>query len=46
MSKIAQFIDPICLLGPVIERAKLIVQQFWQSKTDWDESVPMELYRA
>ncbi|CAK9800717.1 hypothetical protein ANTPLA_LOCUS7241 [Anthophora plagiata] len=43
LSEIAQIFDPLGLIGPAITRAKLIMQQLWQIKTGWDESVSQEL---
>lgn len=40
MSSIAQIFDPLGLLAPVILRAKLIVQELWKIRIDWDESLP------
>ncbi|XP_046143725.1 uncharacterized protein LOC123988305 [Osmia bicornis bicornis] len=37
LSEIAQIFDPLGLVGPAITGAKLIMQQFWQSKTDASE---------
>lgn len=39
LSQIAKSFDPIGLLGPVIIKAKILMQRLWQSKCDWDESV-------
>ncbi|XP_018315455.1 uncharacterized protein, partial [Mycetomoellerius zeteki] len=44
LSIIAQLYDPLGLMGPVIIRAKIILQQLWQSKIGWDESLPQDLY--
>ncbi|CAK9799142.1 hypothetical protein ANTPLA_LOCUS1909 [Anthophora plagiata] len=43
LSEISQIFDPLGLVGPVITRAKLIMQQLWQIKTGWDESLSQEL---
>lgn len=43
LSKIAQLFDPLGLLGPVILRAKLIMQQLWKCGVGWDDKVPSEL---
>ncbi|XP_076232926.1 uncharacterized protein LOC143178272 [Calliopsis andreniformis] len=43
LSEMSQIFDPLGLVGPVITRAKLIMQQLWQTKTGWDESVSQEL---
>ncbi|XP_067217392.1 uncharacterized protein [Linepithema humile] len=41
---IAQVFDPLGLLGPVIITPKVIMQQLWQAKLDWDESLPAQLH--
>ncbi|XP_076477263.1 uncharacterized protein LOC143303109 [Bombus vancouverensis nearcticus] len=43
-SVIAQIYDPLGLLAPVIVRAKMIVQQVWTLKVDWDESLPTDVH--
>ena len=40
ISQIAQLFDPLGLLGPVIVKAKIIMQSLWKLKLDWDDSVP------
>ena len=44
LSDIAKIFDPLGLLGPIITTAKLILQQLWQLKSGWDESIPQELH--
>lgn len=44
LSEVAKIYDPLGLLGPVILYAKVIIQELWQSKISWDESVPTDLY--
>lgn len=44
LSKIAQIFDPLGLIGPVLINAKIVMQQLWQLKLDWDESLPQSLY--
>ena len=46
LSQIAQLFDPIGLLGPVLIKAKILMQRLWQIKCDWDESMPPEIYMA
>ncbi|XP_071868023.1 uncharacterized protein [Bombus fervidus] len=41
-SEIAKIYDPLGLLAPVIIRAKLLLQQIWTLKIDWDESLHTE----
>ncbi|XP_031339663.1 uncharacterized protein LOC116168131 [Photinus pyralis] len=44
LSKIAQIYDPLGLIGPILTNAKLILQQLWAAKINWDESISMELH--
>ncbi|XP_043263587.1 uncharacterized protein LOC122403866 [Colletes gigas] len=44
LSRIAQIFDPLGLIGPVIVRAKLIMQQLWQLQLGWDETLPQGLH--
>lgn len=43
MSEIAQIFDPLGLIGPVITRAKLLMQHLWQLQVGWDESLSQEV---
>lgn len=43
LSVIAQFYDPLGIIGPVIMSAKLIMQRLWKLNIGWDEEVPNEL---
>ncbi|XP_076384449.1 uncharacterized protein LOC143263129 [Megalopta genalis] len=43
-SEIAKIYDPLGLLGPVIITAKLIFQELWTLRIDWDESLPMAIH--
>nr|CAI5818359.1 unnamed protein product [Callosobruchus analis] len=44
LSTIARIFDPLGLIAPITIVAKLILQKLWQSNSDWDKSVSMELY--
>lgn len=44
LSVICQIFDPLGLLGPIIIVAKLIVQELWRLKINWDEPVPSKIY--
>lgn len=44
LSVSSQIFDPLGLLGPVIVSAKLILQNLWQAKLSWDQTVPQEIY--
>ncbi|XP_011858236.1 PREDICTED: uncharacterized protein LOC105555806, partial [Vollenhovia emeryi] len=43
LSRIATLFDPLGLLGPVIVKAKIILQSLWKYKLGWDEAVPQEI---
>lgn len=40
LSSITQIFDPLGLIGPVIIKAKILLQSLWQLKIDWDTPVP------
>ncbi|XP_076384529.1 uncharacterized protein LOC143263451 [Megalopta genalis] len=44
LSSVAKIFDPLGLLGPVTILAKLMIQQLWQLKVDWDESLPVGIH--
>ncbi|XP_015118964.1 uncharacterized protein LOC107042432 [Diachasma alloeum] len=41
LSEIAQLYDPLGLIGPVIIRAKIFIQELWLLKIGWDDPLPM-----
>ncbi|XP_067142348.1 uncharacterized protein [Centruroides vittatus] len=43
LSDIARIFDPLGLLAPVTIRAKLMLQELWQLKSDWDDHLPRDL---
>ncbi|XP_015432787.1 PREDICTED: uncharacterized protein LOC107188906, partial [Dufourea novaeangliae] len=43
LSEISQLFDPLGLLGPVIIKAKIIIQQLWKANITWDEPVPQNI---
>ncbi|XP_078051341.1 uncharacterized protein LOC144477492, partial [Augochlora pura] len=43
LSKIAQLFDPLGLLGPVIVKAKTIMQLLWKSNLGWDDVLPSDI---
>lgn len=43
LSETAQLFDPLRLVNPVILKAKVFMQELWQQKMDWDETLPAEL---
>lgn len=40
LTHIARIFDPLGLVSPTIVIAKLIMQQLWQQKLGWDETIP------
>lgn len=40
LSIISQIFDPLGILGAVIIKAKIILQQLWKLKVNWDEPIP------
>ena len=45
-SQAARLFDPIGLLGPVIVKAKLIIQSLWKNQLGWDDPIPPHLHDA
>lgn len=45
LSTISQLFNPLGLAGPVITKAKLLLQGLWKLKLEWDSMVPEE-FRA
>lgn len=43
LSSIARIFDPLGLLGPVVIKAKLFLQELWSLKLEWDELIPQPL---
>ncbi|XP_046480969.1 uncharacterized protein [Neodiprion pinetum] len=43
-SETARIFDLLGLVNPVIVHAKLIMQELWRMKLDWDESIPTWLH--
>lgn len=43
LSLISQVFDPLGLVGPCVVQAKLMLQQLWILKCNWDDEVPTEI---
>lgn len=43
LSRIALVFDPFGLLGPATLTAKIIMQDLWRLKINWDESIPLDI---
>uniref|UniRef100_A0A2S2QB76 Uncharacterized protein n=1 Tax=Sipha flava TaxID=143950 RepID=A0A2S2QB76_9HEMI len=41
LSDIASIFDPLGLVGPVVIRAKIMLQALWREKVNWDEPIPI-----
>lgn len=44
-SELAKIFDPLGLFAPVVVRAKIFMQQLWESNLDWDEELSTSLQR-
>ncbi|XP_057329918.1 uncharacterized protein LOC130670521 [Microplitis mediator] len=42
-SEAAQLFNPLGLISPVIVKAKIIIQELWLQKVDWDDALSPEL---
>ncbi|XP_055909426.1 uncharacterized protein LOC129944194 [Eupeodes corollae] len=43
LSLSSSLFDPMGLLSPIIIRAKILLQQLWIDKVDWDASIPQNI---
>ena len=43
LSHLAQLFDPFGWLGPVIVKGKILLQELWLLKIDWDAAVPTDI---
>ncbi|XP_015124395.1 uncharacterized protein LOC107046317 [Diachasma alloeum] len=43
LSDLAKIFDPLGLLGPIIIRGKIIMQNLWKERIDWDDPVPLSI---
>ncbi|XP_074115121.1 uncharacterized protein LOC141537838 [Cotesia typhae] len=39
LSEVAQLFDPLGLISPVVIKAKILLQQLWLEKLDWDDQL-------
>ncbi|XP_076660151.1 uncharacterized protein LOC143363457 [Halictus rubicundus] len=44
LSLIAKLFDPLGWAAPVVITAKIIIQQLWNLKCDWDDPLPVEFH--
>ncbi|GFX92288.1 DUF1758 domain-containing protein [Trichonephila clavipes] len=40
LSEIARLFDPLGLIGPIVTKAKIFIQELWKIKLDWSEQLP------
>ncbi|GFW71796.1 integrase catalytic domain-containing protein [Trichonephila clavipes] len=40
LSEIARLYDPLGLIGPIVTKAKIFIQELWKIKFDWSEQLP------
>lgn len=43
LSEIARIFDPLGFISPVTVRAKIILQELWLAKVEWDDLLPSEM---
>lgn len=43
LSQVASLFDSLGLVGPVVVKAKIMLQRLWEDKLNWDESVPVDI---
>ena len=43
LSAVSSVYDPVGLLAPVVLVAKILLQDIWRLKTDWDDPLPLEV---
>ena len=44
LSQVAKLFDPLGLLGPVVVKAKIMIQLLWKAGVSWDSSVPLSIH--
>lgn len=44
LSQVAKLFDPLGLLGPIVVRAKIIIQLLWKAGVSWDSSIPQDIH--
>ncbi|XP_060854980.1 uncharacterized protein LOC132932621 [Metopolophium dirhodum] len=44
LAQIASLFDPLGLVGPIIIKAKILMQEMWRLKIDWDKPAPTKMH--
>ncbi|XP_060846165.1 uncharacterized protein LOC132925818 [Rhopalosiphum padi] len=44
LAQMASLFDPLGLVGPIIIKAKILMQEMWRLKIDWDKPVPTKMH--
>lgn len=44
LAQIASLFDPLGLVGPIVIKAKILMQEMWRLKIDWDKPVPAKMH--
>ncbi|XP_020717202.1 uncharacterized protein LOC110118833 [Ceratitis capitata] len=44
LSCVAKLFDPTGWLGPIVIEAKILMQDIWLTKIDWDDNIPRSIY--
>ncbi|KAJ8974304.1 hypothetical protein NQ317_009544, partial [Molorchus minor] len=45
LSFISKIFDPLGLVGPVVVQSKILLQQIWARKLNWDDPLPQDLLK-
>ena len=43
LQAVAQFFDPLGIHSPIVVKAKLLLQEVWRQKLQWDEALPVSI---
>ncbi|XP_046806059.1 uncharacterized protein LOC124419697 [Lucilia cuprina] len=43
LSEVAKLFDPLGLIGPVTVKTKMLLQDLWKLKLDWDDKIPEQM---
>ncbi|KAJ8961485.1 hypothetical protein NQ318_014733 [Aromia moschata] len=46
LSCIARIFDPLGFMGPITTRSKIVMQDIWKEKLDWDQQIPSHILKV